>query len=121
MREIPDFTESELWNVKTTLKERYGEDIDLEQADAEIRPDPSQRTLTTVPVVHWSARGANFVIFKLGPERYRPQFFYRGFQQYGTGTSEYDNITECVTEVLQVQADHERTENLSGNQGSQDS
>ncbi len=33
---IPDFTETELWVVRTTLKERYGKDIPIELAEAEI-------------------------------------------------------------------------------------
>ena len=110
MSQIPDFTESELWVVRTSLKERYGGDIDVELADAEIRLDPSSRTLTNCPTIFWSQRDANFVVFKIEDSRYRSQFYYRGFQQYGTGTSDYDNIGQCVTVLLQVQADHERSE-----------
>lgn len=33
---IPDFTETELWVVRTTLKERYGKDIPIELAEDEI-------------------------------------------------------------------------------------
>ena len=37
MSAIPDITETEEWIVKTTLKERYGHDVGLQYADAEIR------------------------------------------------------------------------------------
>ncbi|MBI3545649.1 MAG: hypothetical protein HY081_03515 [Gammaproteobacteria bacterium] len=35
-KEIPDFTDSERWVVRSTLKERYGKDIDLPMADTEV-------------------------------------------------------------------------------------
>ncbi|MDP0953172.1 hypothetical protein Q6283_28230, partial [Klebsiella pneumoniae] len=37
MQSIPDFNEFELWTVKTTLRERYGRDIDVELAETEVR------------------------------------------------------------------------------------
>lgn len=110
MEQIPDFTETELWVLRTALKERYGQDVNIELADAEIRLDPSSTTLTSCPAVHWSKRSSNFVIFKINDNRYRCQFYYRGYQQYGTGLEVYDNLAECVTTILQVQADHERSE-----------
>ena len=70
-----DITETEEWIVKTTLKERYGRDIDLQYADAEIRLNPADRELTSCPVFVWEADGCHFVIFKTGERRYRCQFF----------------------------------------------
>lgn len=107
---IADFNDTELWGIKETLKERYGDDISLELGDSEIRMSPADRELTEVPVVYWAGRGSNFVIFKVGDGRYRAQFYYRGYQQYGTGKPEYDDITTCTVELLQVQADHEAKE-----------
>lgn len=109
---IPDFTDTELWTIRQTLKERYGEDVETQLGDAEIRLYPEDRALTVAPVLVWSERKANFVIFKTAPSRYRAQFFYRGFQQYGTGKHEYDDLGDCVTTLLQVQSDHERKEEL---------
>lgn len=106
MPEIPDITESELWVIKTTLQERYGQDVEIQIADAEIRLMPSDRELSSCPVVYWNQEGCNFVIFKTGDRRYRCQFFYRGYQQYSTGVYEYDDLTECIVSLLQTQADH---------------
>ena len=107
MSEIPDITDSERWIVETTLKERYGDATpELQFADAEIRLGPADRELTTCPVFFWEADGCHFVIFKSGERRYRCQFFYRGYQQYGTGVHEYDDLTECTVSLLQTQADH---------------
>jgi hypothetical protein len=110
MIQIPDVTESELWTVKTTLRERYDCDFDIQLADSEIRLNVSDRELTQCPVIYWNAEGCNFVVFKTGERRYRSQFFYRGYQQYGTGVREYDNLTECVVALLQAQADHSAKE-----------
>lgn len=110
MAEIPDITETELWVIKTTLKERYGRDMDVELADAEIRLRPADRNLSQCPVVFWPDGGCNFVIFKSGESSYRCQFFYKGYQQYGTGRYEYDDLAECIVDLLQTQADHEAKE-----------
>ncbi len=109
---IPDFTETEIWIVRQTLQERYGQDVPVELADSEIRLHPDDRELATVPCLFWAQRNANFVIFKTAKDRFRGQFFYRGFQQYGTGKTEYDELGQCVITLLQVQADHERKEQL---------
>ena len=34
---IPEFAETELWVVRSTLKERYGRDIELQFADTEVQ------------------------------------------------------------------------------------
>jgi len=111
MAEIPDISDTERWILETTLKERYGRDLELRLADAEIRLSPSDRELTNCPVVLWQdEQGCNFVVFKTGDRSYRCQFFYRGYQQYGTGVKEYDDLSECVVSLLQAQADHAAAE-----------
>jgi hypothetical protein len=106
MPEIPDITDSEHWIIETTLQERYDHKVDIQLADAEIRLMPSDRELTACPVVYWNEQDCNFVLFKTGDHKYRCQFFYRGYQQYGTGVHEYDDLTECIVSLLQTQADH---------------
>lgn len=107
MAEIPDLSDTEHWLLETTLKERYGRAPELRLADAEIRLSPSDRELMSCPVVVWhDEQGCNLVVFKTGDRRYRCQFFYRGYQQYGTGVKEYDDLSECVVSLLQAQADH---------------
>ncbi len=110
MSEIPDFTDQELDVIKKTVAERFGESIPIELADTEMRLDKSISRLTTCPAVYWEARGCHFVIIKTAPDRYRNQFFYRGYQQYGSGIEEYDDLFHCTLTLLQVQADHEAKE-----------
>ena len=108
MTAIPDFTDSERWVVESTLKERYGKAIPVELADTELRLDPGDSPLTTCPTFYWTERGAHFVISKLREGRYRSQFFYSVKEQYGTGKESYDDLLECVTTLLRLQADHEK-------------
>jgi len=107
MADIPDITDSERWILRTALAERYGREVAIELGDAEIRLRPSDRGLSVCPVVYWrDDEGCNFVVMKTGDRKYRCQFFYRGYQQYGTGVPEYDDLSECVVSLLQVQADY---------------
>lgn len=107
MSTIPDFNDSELWTVQTTLKERYGRDIEVQLAETEVRLSRHTTNMTPCPTLYWQVDdGCHFLVVKTGPERYRCQFFYRVHQMYGTGVEEYDNLTECVVTLLQVQADY---------------
>ena len=108
MSAIPDFTEAELWVVKAALKERYGIDVETQLADSELRLAPEDRELTMVPALFWQQREAGFVIFKTAPDRYRCLFYYSIREQFGTGREEYDNLGDCVTTLLRLQADHEK-------------
>lgn len=102
-----DFTETQIELVRGLIQSRYHQGIDLQLADAELRLNPESSSMTSCPTLFWEARGASFVIFKVPGEHYRCQFFYSPNDQYGTGRVEYDNLEECVTTLLQVQADHE--------------
>ncbi len=106
MADIQDINETELWVINTTLKERYGCEMELQLGDADLRISPADKELTSCPVVHWNADGCNFVVFKTGERNYRCQFFFRLYQQYGTGRHEYDDLAECLVDLLQVQADY---------------
>lgn len=106
MKAIPDFTESELWTISSTLEERYGETREIQFAETELRLDLSSTEMVPCPAVFWEDEGCNFIICKTGPERYRCQFFYRVHKMYGTGIEEYDNLSECAVTLLQVQADY---------------
>ena len=47
------------------------------------------------------------MIFKIAQNRYRSQFYYSMTEQYGTG-HDFDDLAECVTTTLRLQADHEK-------------
>ncbi len=111
MPRVPDFSDAEIWTLEQTLRERWGnkDKVELQFADAEIRLSPGDRETTECPAVIWQHQGCNFAIFRTGFQKYRCQFFYRGFQQYGTGVHEYDDMGDCIVSLLQVQADHTRS------------
>ncbi|MDH5472672.1 MAG: hypothetical protein OEY87_08755 [Gammaproteobacteria bacterium] len=121
MATINDFTDTETWTVESTLRERWGNDngIELQYAEADIRLNPGDREATTCPAVLWNYKGCNYIIFKTGQRKYRCQFFYRGYQQYGTGIHEYNDIGDCIISLLQVQADHARDNNMEEEKGPQ--
>jgi hypothetical protein len=106
MSAIEDFTDSELWIIRTTLEERYGKTIEPVLADIELRLNPYATELTACPAAYWEDQGCHFIVCKSGNSRYRCQFYYRVHQMYGTGVEEYDDLSECVVTLLQVQADH---------------
>lgn len=107
MGTIADFSDSELWLLRSTLKERYGEDVEVQLADTEMRLDRHSTQLHTCPAAYWERDKCHFIVVKTGDNRYRAQFFYRLYQMYGTGIEEFDDLSTCVVTLLQVQADHE--------------
>jgi hypothetical protein len=104
---IPDFTDQELSVVRHLVEQRFRKPVTVELADAEVKLDALKEELTVCPTLFWRERGANFVVLKTGPARYRCQFFYHPTQHFGTGVKEYDNLGACTTTLLQLQADHE--------------
>jgi hypothetical protein len=106
MSSIEDFTESELWIIRTTLVERYGKELELQPADTELRLNPYSTELTTCPAACWQADRCHFIICKTGTTRFRSQFYYRVHEMFGTGIEEFDDLSECVVTLLQVQADY---------------
>ena len=108
MTPIADFTDTELWIIRTTLKERYRSEVPLHLADTEITLTPDKAGLTSCPAVFWDHNKTSFVIIKVGERRYRCQFFGRNLEMFRPDKHEYDEVADCVVALLQVQADHER-------------
>ena len=106
MSNIPDFTEAERWVVESTLKERYGKPVEVQLADAELRLMPEDREVTACPTFFWTVDDVAFVVSKVGEDQYRTQFYYSKHEQFGTGHAQFDDLLQCVTTVLRVQADH---------------
>lgn len=107
MSDPNDFTSEEIRAVELTLNERYGKPIKTELADVELRLDPAERELTSYPALYWEDNECHFVVCKIGKSKFYCQFYYRGYDQYGTGIREYDDLIDCVVTLLRVQADHQ--------------
>ena len=106
---IPDFTDTEWQLANGILLERYGHLVSLQAADVELQLDPASATLSTCPALYWNELGAEFIVSKVAGQAYRCQFFYSANEQFGTGRDVYDNLGDCLTTLLQVQADHHAT------------
>ncbi len=108
--EIPDLSSTEIQTVEQTLEERFDTPVPVELGDAEIRLHQDDRELTVCPVIYWESPedDSKFFITKTGIGEFRCQFFYRGYQQYGTGKEQYDNIGDCAVSMLQVHSEHEK-------------
>jgi len=106
MNRIADFTKSELWIISTTLEERYGEPVEPQLADSELRLNPCSSELTLCPAAYWEHRNCHFVVLKTGDQQYRCQFYYHGHEMFGPDVEEFDDLSECMVTLLQVQADH---------------
>lgn len=113
---MSEFTDAELVSIREMLLQRYRTPIEIHLADSETCIDTDQlaskdydhANTVSCPTVYWHARGANFVVLKIAPYRYRTQFFYTPHDQFNCGIEEYTDLDECVAAVLQIQADHER-------------
>ncbi len=104
---ISDFSKEIQEYVAGLLEQRYGHKVDLQLADSELQLNPLYEELTVCPTLYWSERGAQFVVYKIGENDFKCQFFYSPAEQFGTGHDSYDDIETCVVTLLQVQADHE--------------
>ncbi len=80
----------------------------MQLVDSELQLDELSDDLTVCPTIYWAERGAQFVVCKVAPERFRCQFFYSETEQYGAGHEKYDNLGDGVVTLRQVQSDHER-------------
>lgn len=105
---IPDFSDTEREIVALLVERRFAKSVGILEADSDLRLDPASDAMMSCPTLYWSARGAHFVVFKVGEGRFRCQFFYTDADHYGTGRDEYDDLSLCVRTLLQVQSDHER-------------
>ena len=107
MSEIPAFTSQERRAIEAAMIYRYGQLVDLQEADVEVRLMPGSEALTTVPGIYWNERNVQFVVCKLGEKCYRSYFFYTEAQQYRIGEQDYEVIEDCVRNLLQLQVDHD--------------
>ncbi len=106
---IPDFTDAEWQLANQILLERYGRLVPLQAVEVELLLDPEHKEPTPCPALYWDQLGAEFIVAKVGDQRFRCQFFYSENEVFGTGRDIYDNLGDCVTNVLQLQADHHGT------------
>jgi len=87
---------------------------EIQDVETEIRLHIDDRELTLCPGFYWNEHGCHFVLSKTGDSRYRSMFFYRIRDRFSTGREEYDDIGDCVTTLLKMQADEEAKRLVEG-------
>ena len=107
MSDIPGFNPNERRAIEAAMIYRYGQLVELQDADIEIRLVPGSEDLTTVPGIYWNERNVQFVVCKLVGQRYRSYLFFSEDNQYRIGEQDYDVIEDCVRNLLQLQVDHD--------------
>lgn len=108
MGQIAEFSGKEMWVTATARQERYSERVPIAHADSGIRLRTGGRVLTDCPAVFWQVGFCNFVVARTGDRRRLCMSSYRGYQPYGTGVDEYDDLAEWMVNLLQARADHVR-------------
>lgn len=103
---VPEFSPEELDVVRATLVERYGENVEIELADTELSLDPESPEPVECPTVFWNRENCNFIVCKVGRQKFYCQFFYNPDEQYGTGRMFYDDLFELVATLLKFQTEH---------------
>ena len=98
---VPDFTKDEIRVIQDTLKERYGHEVEVELAEAEM---------TLCPIVYWEVGDCHFVVAKVDKYHFMNHFYYRLYQTYATEKRRFDDVLDCVVSLLRAQADYELKE-----------
>jgi hypothetical protein len=104
---LSGFDAQERRAIEAAMIYRYGQLVELHDADIELKLTPGSDEKTFVPGVYWNERKVQFVVCKPGEKRYRSYFFYTDDDQYRIGEQDYDVIEDCVRNLLQLQIDHE--------------
>lgn len=114
---VPGFSASDLALVRSTLKERFGHEVEVQEVETEVRLSSADRELTVCPALFWKEEGCAFVVSKTGQANFRAMFYYSVKDRFGTGQEEYDNLGDCVIILLKVQEDvgRERAKELGLN------
>jgi len=82
MAHFPDFTDTELWVIRSTLNKRCGKGVEVRLADAGVRLEEGD-PLAECPLVFWRERGAEFAICRTDQRRYRAEFSVRPLSSSG--------------------------------------
>ena len=108
---IPGFSASDLKLAQATLKERFGaavaDQVEIKEAETEIRLSPADRELTLCPALFWIVGDCAFVVSRTGHAAYRAMFYYSVKDRFGTGQEEFDNLGDCLITLLKVQEEEQ--------------
>jgi hypothetical protein len=100
-----NFTESEIEATKKLVDERWKDkDVSIHLADIEYTKE-GEEAVNLYPALVWEDKSSTFVVLKMGMLSYKSFFYYLKNKRYDTGVLEYNDLNECVTTLMQSQAD----------------
>jgi len=102
-----DFTDREWQLVHELLRQRYGARVGLDPIEVDVASAADAES-ACCPGLHWCERGAHFVVVRIAGAAWRGQFFYDDETLLGPGERVFDDLGDCVTTLLRLQADDER-------------
>jgi hypothetical protein len=107
--EISGFSDAELRLTDAALRERYGQAVEVQEVETEIRLHPADRELTVCPALYWEdAERCRFVVSKTGDNQFRSMFFWTVKDRFAAVKEEYDNLGDCLVTTLKMQEEAAR-------------
>lgn len=100
-----NFTQSEIDATKKLVDERWKDkNITVHLADIDYTKE-EEETVQAYPALVWEDKNTTFIVLKMGMLTYKSFFYYLKNKRYDTGILEYNDLQECVTSLMQSQAD----------------
>ncbi len=100
-----NFTQSEIDATKKIVDERWKDkNITVHLADIDYAKEGDE-TSQPYPALVWEDKNTTFIVLKMGMLVYKSFFYYLKNKRYDTGVLEYNDLQECVTSLMQSQAD----------------
>ena len=100
-----NYTQSEIDATKKLIDERWKDkDVTVHLADINYEKE-GEETSQPYPALVWEDKHSTFVVLKMGMLAYKSFFYYLKNKRYDTGVLEYNDLQECVTSLMQSQAD----------------
>ena len=100
-----DYTDNELQNISEILNNHCTSEVEIHLADCEVRQDESSRKTVDRPAVFWQVNNCSFIIVKLDHNLFQGRYFYTPNDQFGEEHQRYADAGNCVSALLQSQAD----------------
>ncbi|NKB63702.1 MAG: hypothetical protein GKR95_16845 [Gammaproteobacteria bacterium] len=115
MPSAPDFTDTEIHQIRELLTRYYGRDVEIQLSRNHsilgANSPGSSINAASYHTVFWHENDVNFLILKSDLLEYRPRFFSNPHDQHNTGVETYNDLAKCVDAILTVQADHVNSPN----------
>ncbi|HXZ49134.1 MAG TPA: hypothetical protein VEG27_08935 [Usitatibacter sp.] len=97
------YDDQELALAAELLELRHGRSVRFELGEAEV-PEPGAPVPFACAALVWESRGAQFVVCKVGPARYRGGAFDASGDPLRGGGVEHSDLGDCIDELLRARS-----------------